>query len=88
MRSMDKVVSAELGFSPLDSKNYAEDIERVLKIIEESGMEYNVGIMSTVVIGKAQEIFDLLESIYNGMDAICSFTFHINISNACLACSK
>lgn len=88
MRSVDKVISAELGFSPLDSKDFIKDIDQVLKIIEESGMEYHVGIMSTVVIGKAQEIFDLLESIYKGMDAVCSFTFHINISNGCLACSK
>lgn len=88
MRSLDKVISAEISFSPLESGDYVKDIDRVLGLIDESGLDYQVGMMSTLVIGKAKEIFQLLEGIYEKSDEACGFTFHVTISNRCLECQR
>lgn len=87
MRTMEKMISAELSFSPIDSKDFMKDIESVLALIQASGVEHTVGIMSTTVIGTKSNIMKLIDSIYEGMDERCGFNFHINISNVCLTCS-
>jgi len=87
MRSMEKMISAELSFSPIDSKDYVSDIECVLKDIEDSGLEYIIGVMSTTVIGSKNKIMELIDTIYEHMNEQCGFSFHINISNLCLSCA-
>ena len=58
----------------------------VLKDIKDSGLEYDVGLMSTTVIGSKNKIMGLIDAIYEHMDEQCGFSFHINISNLCLSC--
>lgn len=84
MRIMEKVISAELKFLPIDSKDYLKYIEFVLELIKHSELEYSVGIMSTTIFGSKNKIIELIDTIYESMDEQCGFSFHINISNLCL----
>ncbi|AMP20962.1 hypothetical protein AZF37_07125 [endosymbiont 'TC1' of Trimyema compressum] len=85
---MEKVISAELNFSSIDSKDYLKDIESVLELIKDSELEYSIGVMSTTVFGSKNKIIGLIDTIYESMDEQCGFSFHINISNLCLSCAS
>ena len=49
----------------------------------QSGLEYNVGAMSTLVRGEKDKLFKLLEEIYAKMDEECKFVITAKISNIC-----
>jgi len=83
MCAMEKIVSVQISFVPIGSIDYLEEIRRVLDIIGNSGLEHNVGIMSTVVRGEKSKVFKLIENIYENMDHVCSFILDVKISNIC-----
>lgn len=83
MCSMGKVAACELSFLPIQSANYAEDVKRVLALVEESGLEHSVGVMSTFIRGHSKEIFSLLNRIYDALDERCSFEMVVKVSNLC-----
>jgi uncharacterized protein YqgV (UPF0045/DUF77 family) len=83
MCKMDKVVSYELAFLPIQSEDYIKDVDKVLKIISDSGLKHTVGTLSTTVSGNSGELFKLAEEIYNHMNNQCKFKFDIRISNIC-----
>ena len=83
MCAVDKIASCQLSFIPIQSENYLEDIDIVLKEIVASRMEYSIGEMSTVIKGSKLNILNLLSNIYDIMEPKCSFVIDIRISNAC-----
>jgi uncharacterized protein YqgV (UPF0045/DUF77 family) len=83
MCAMEKIASCQITFTPIDSNNYLEDIDKVLEIIKSFSLEYDVSILSTVVRGEKSRILDMICTIYNTMDDICSFTMDVKISNIC-----
>jgi uncharacterized protein YqgV (UPF0045/DUF77 family) len=83
MCSMEKIASCQITFTPIGSNNYIEDINKVLEIIKSFSIEYDVSILSTVVRGEKNRILDMISTIYNTMDDICSFTMDVKISNIC-----
>ncbi len=83
MCPVDKIAACEISFLPIESRNYSEDVKQVLSIIERSGLEYSVGVMSTFIRGRGDTIFDLLNEIYVSMDEACSFSMVVKISNLC-----
>lgn len=78
-----KVAACEISFLPIESSNYANDVKQVITIIEESGLEYSVGVMSTFIRGRSENIFRLLSEIYDALDDACSFSMVVKISNLC-----
>ncbi|WP_169733581.1 YkoF family thiamine/hydroxymethylpyrimidine-binding protein [Clostridiisalibacter paucivorans] len=80
---MAKIASCQIAFTPIKSDNYIGDVDKVLNIVEQSGLEYNVDILSTTIRGERDRIFTLISDIYYTMDDICSFTIDIKISNIC-----
>lgn len=83
MCSMAKIASCQITFTPIESHDYLGDIDKVLDIIKNSGLEYNIGILSTTIRGEREKIIALISDIYYTMDSICSFTMDIKISNIC-----
>lgn len=89
MCAMEKVTSCQISFLPVGSIDYLEKIQQVLDIIKKSGLEHNVGVMSTTVRGERSKLFKLIEDIYENMDDICSFALDVRISNLCgCGCKK
>ncbi|HHX95286.1 MAG TPA: hypothetical protein GX691_05680 [Clostridia bacterium] len=83
MCPVEKVAACELSFLPIQSDSYGDDVRRVISLIEESGLEYTVGEMSTLVRGNSGSVFALLNRIYDSLDETCSFEMVVKISNLC-----
>jgi uncharacterized protein YqgV (UPF0045/DUF77 family) len=55
----------------------------VLEKLISSGLEYNIGEMSTIIKGSKLDVLNLISSIYDLMSPKCSFVIDIRISNTC-----
>lgn len=76
-------MSAELSFIPIESENVNENIDRVIALIKQSGLQYQVGIISTSVTGEKKRMLQLISEIATKMDLICGYRFDVKISNVC-----
>lgn len=79
----EKIISCEISFVPIQSENYLADVEEVIKLIEQSGLDYQVGIFSTTIQGEKEKIFSLLNEIFNAMESRTKFLIIAKISNLC-----
>lgn len=53
MCSVGKIAACELSFLPIQSKSYGDDVKQVIALIEESGLDHSVGVMSTLIRGRS-----------------------------------
>ncbi len=83
MSSAMKMASCQISFAPVGITDYSEKIKQVLSIIESSGVEYDIGVMSTVISGEKEMIFALIKELYDRMDETCGFIMDVKISNVC-----
>ena len=75
MCPLEKIASCQISFTPMISKNYLSDIQKVIELITASGLEYDVGILSTTIRGNKDGIFMLLKDIYDTMAETCRCFF-------------
>lgn len=86
MREIHKrnVISAQISFYPLNEIDCFVPIDKVLKIIDQSGIDYNAGDMSTVIRGESANVLNLIRDITNEMnDEGCKFSMNVSLSNFC-----
>lgn len=83
MCAVDKMTSGQFSFLPIGSGDYMDEIRQVLQIIEKSGLENEVGLLSTTVKGKSEKVLKLISEIYEAMDGRCDFTLDVKLSNLC-----
>ncbi|MEL7647326.1 MAG: YkoF family thiamine/hydroxymethylpyrimidine-binding protein [Sedimentibacter sp.] len=83
MCPVEKIASCQITFTPIVSDDYMEDVKRVLDIIEDSGLENSVGVLSTFVRGEKSKVLKLITDIYEIMDSKTKFSMDIKISNIC-----
>ncbi len=86
MRPVEKrdIISCQLSLLPIGTEDYLEVIDQVLKKIKESGLDYNIGGMSSIVTGDSQAVFELLADINEAMsDSGFGYSMNIMISNVC-----
>lgn len=87
MCAVEKIASCQISFAPIGSIDYLGEIQQVLNIIRNSGLEHDIGILSTVVRGEKIKVFKLIKDIYDNMEDACNFTMDVKISNLC-GCEK
>jgi len=80
---MEKIATCQIAFTPIVSDNYIEDVKKVLDIINNSGLENSVGVLSTFVRGEKSKVLKLITDIYENMDHVTKFSMDIKISNIC-----
>ena len=86
MCSMEKasIISCQISYFPIDSKHYLDEINEVLDLIKGSGLDYDIGILSTTIKGDAEKVFSLVRSIHKKMSSkSCKYTMNIMVSNIC-----
>lgn len=83
MRSLAETVSCQISLTPIESANYAADVERALSVISESGLDHEVGPFSTVVRGEKVKVFGLVRDIFDRLEKTCGFTLEVKFSNVC-----
>ena len=76
-------MSAELSFIPIESQDVNKEVNQVLDLVQESGLDFQVGIISTSVTGEKMRILKLIVDITDKMDAVCGFRFDVKLSNVC-----
>lgn len=77
-------LSSQIAYFPIDSQNYLNDIREVLNLIKSSGLEYNIGDMSTIIKGEPEKVMDLINNIHGRMSSGGrNYTMNIMISNIC-----
>jgi uncharacterized protein YqgV (UPF0045/DUF77 family) len=80
---MEKIASCQIAFTPIISDDYIDDVNKVLEIIDNSGLENEVGVLSTFVRGEKSKVLRLIAEIYEEMDNLTKFSMDIKISNIC-----
>ncbi len=83
MCAMEKIASCQIAFTPIISDDYIDDVNKVLEIIDNSGLENEVGVLSTFVRGEKSKVLRLIAEIYEEMDNLTKFSMDIKISNIC-----
>jgi uncharacterized protein YqgV (UPF0045/DUF77 family) len=78
-----EIISCEMSFIPIASQNYIEDVENVLKVISQSGLEYQTNSFSTILTGTKEEILALIGEIIEKMYDNSKFTIVLKLSNIC-----
>jgi uncharacterized protein YqgV (UPF0045/DUF77 family) len=90
MREMEKIKngSMQIAFLPLGEQRPEQAVNRVLAIIKDANVTADVGPVSTLLRGKPDSLFSLLNEIYETMDSEgFQFSMSVLISNTC-GCSK
>lgn len=83
MCPVEKVTTCQITFIPIATEDYKEDVNNVLALIAKSGMDHQVGDVSTTIKGDRQKIWELVSKIYEEMDNKCKFVLDLKISNLC-----
>jgi uncharacterized protein YqgV (UPF0045/DUF77 family) len=83
MQHVDQIITCELSFISIGSLEYIEEINQVIDIIKDSGIEYFVSLMSTTLRGKRELVFALTRRIFDEMDEKCKFSIIMKMSNEC-----
>ena len=78
------IISCQITYFPIGSRQYLEEIDEVLELIKNSGLDYNVDILSTTIKGEADKVFDLITNIHKEMSyKNCNYTMNVMVSNIC-----
>ena len=80
---MEKTITCEISFIPIQSIDYKIDVDEVIDIISNSGLKYIIGLMSTTIVGTKQKIFSLIQEIFDQMENKTKFTISVKMSNEC-----
>lgn len=84
MSAVGKRASLELTYYPMRTVEVNRSVERVLTLLRASGLELEVGGMSTVVRGEIGELLALIQRIHDAAEEQReSFSLVMKLSNAC-----
>ena len=77
-------IACQLSYCPIGEVQYNREIERVLGLIAASGLQAEVGAMSTIIRGEAPKVLDLLGQIIQlQAESGLRYTMTATISNTC-----
>lgn len=75
-------ISCEVSYLPLNSKT-TEHIDKILNLITNSGIEYEIGYYRTILRGDMTEILNLIKNLYVKADSFGDFVLDVRFSNTC-----
>ena len=76
-------ISAQVSLYPLGQADLEPAIAALLAALDDHGLRYEVGSMSTVVWGEADAIWDALRDGFARAAALGGAILNLTISNAC-----
>ena len=77
------VISAQISIYPLRQEHLSPAIEAVRETLASKGLQPEVGAMSTIVIGEANEVFVALHEAFDRAAATGHVVMSVTVSNAC-----
>lgn len=80
----EQIMTCQISFYSLGSQKLNQDIDKIIRLIEQSDLDYQIGEMSTFLRGKSQEIFNLLKKIHNKANQLgIKYAMNVTLSNEC-----
>jgi uncharacterized protein YqgV (UPF0045/DUF77 family) len=79
-------ISAQISLYPLKQEKLSPAVEGVWKILEERGLAFEKGNMSTVVVGEGEKVFAAIQDAFLGAAARGAVSMVVTFSNACPIC--
>ncbi|MFW6280588.1 MAG: YkoF family thiamine/hydroxymethylpyrimidine-binding protein [Halanaerobium sp.] len=77
-------ISCQINFYPLYTEKVGEKVKEVISIIEETGLQTEKNPLSTIVYGRSNEIYEILDKITKKMtEEDVEFSMNCSISNSC-----
>ncbi|MBN2259697.1 MAG: thiamine-binding protein [Clostridiales bacterium] len=83
MSQMDKMITCQLAYLPLEDNFIELTVQGVLDLIQKSNLKFAVGAMSTVVTGDKNSVMILVDQILEYAMDNSKFVLDIKISNTC-----
>jgi len=80
---VEKMSCAQISFAPLGTEDIESPVNEVLEIIGSSGMEHEIGAMSTIIWGSPGDLSAMIEKIQTRMNGKTNYIMDIRISNTC-----
>lgn len=82
MRQDDQTVSCEISYLPL-SGTTNDSIDKILRLITDSDVDYEIGCCRTILRGSTDSVFGLIKRLYAKADSLGSFVIDVRLSNTC-----
>ncbi len=79
-------IQAELSLYPLKEAHLAPYIDSLLNTIRRQGLTVSVGLMSTVIAGEREIVFQAISGGFACVADQCKVVLVVKVSNACPAC--
>lgn len=76
-------ISAQLSLYPLRQEKLSPTIESAWRVLEERGLVVQKGSMSTVVTGKAEDVFPAIRDVFLRSAERGQVSMLVTFSNAC-----
>ncbi len=80
---MKILTQAEVSLYPLGGGDISSSVKRFAGILVESGLEVEVGKMSSIVVGESERLFSALRSAYEHVAEAGPVVMVLKLSNAC-----
>ncbi|MEL7571199.1 MAG: YkoF family thiamine/hydroxymethylpyrimidine-binding protein [Eubacteriaceae bacterium] len=78
---MEKRVVCQMSYLPLGDAEGMRKVKKVLGIIKDSGLEFTICKLSTTVTAEKEEIFKLVNKIYDELKPEGNFVFDMRITS-------
>ncbi|MCS7060942.1 MAG: YkoF family thiamine/hydroxymethylpyrimidine-binding protein [Anaerolineae bacterium] len=79
----EQTISAQISLYPLRPEHLDSVIQDAIALWQQRGLAVWPGIMSTVIAGKPQEIWDAARAAFDLAVARCETVMVVTLSNAC-----
>jgi len=77
------IIQAELSLYPLRESHLGPYIDDFLKALRRDGITIRTGLMSTVISGERQAVFQAVSDGFASVSDQCDVVLHVKYSNAC-----
>ncbi|MCX7880088.1 MAG: thiamine-binding protein [Ignavibacteria bacterium] len=77
------IITCEISFLPLLTTEVNRYVGEVVNIIAKFGLKHEVGLISTIVEGSPESVYDLLKEISLRMGIKVKYSMIIKVSNFC-----
>jgi len=79
------VISAQVSLYPLRQPSLGPPIRRLVRVLQEHGLQARMGEMSTLVWGDEEAVFDALRQAFHQAAQLGDTVMTVTVSNACPA---
>ena len=83
MCGMEKIIACQISYVPVITDRIDEKVDKILTLIENSGLEWSKCLFATEIRGPKERVFSLIQEIYEEAEAEGQFILEVKLSNVC-----